>query len=305
MSLTDNLYDVLIVGGGPGGLTAATYLRRFRRTVALIDKGHSRLSLIPVSHNYPGFPEGVNGIELLERMRGQLRQYGGEVTEGEVHELALGHDLCFTAKTSVGELRARTVLLASGVVDGGMPMERWQDAVRCGAVRLCPVCDGYDVKGKKVAVLACEDKPVNHALFLRTFCENVTLFDRDKEAEYSDHDRERLKSGQVRHIGSPSVRVSLNDEDKPVVHTADGKEYEFDSVYPMLGETARSSLAVALGAQVGDCQKLVVDHRQQTTVPGLFAVGDVVRGLNQIAVATGQAAIAATCIHSALPARYA
>jgi thioredoxin reductase (NADPH) len=305
MTLNDNLYDVLIVGGGPGGLTAATYLRRFRRNIALIDKGRSRLSLIPVSHNYPGFPEGVNGNELLERMRGQLRQYGGEVIDGEVHELALDHDLCFTAKTSVGDVRARTVLLASGVADGGMPMERWQDAVSCGAVRLCPVCDGYDVKGKKVAVLACEDKPVNHALFLRTFCENVTLFDRDKEAEYSDHDRDRLKSGQVRHIRSPSVRVSLNEHDKAVIHTADGKEYEFDSVYPMLGETARSSLAVALGAQVSDCQKLVVDHRQQTSVPGLFAVGDVVRGLNQIAVATGQAAIAATCIHSALPARYA
>ena len=73
----------------------------------------------------------------------------------------------------------------------------------------------------------------------------------------------------------------------------------------MLGETARSTLAVALGAKVDDCDKLVVDHRQQTSVPGLFAVGDVVRGLNQIAVATGQAAIAATCIHNALPARYA
>lgn len=301
----DHLYDVLIIGGGPGGLTAATYLRRFRRSIALIDKGHSRLSLIPVSHNYPGFPEGVHGCDLLDRMRAQLREYGGEVTHGEVHELAHGQDLCFTAQTSAGEVRARTVLLATGVADGGMPMERWSDAVGCGAIRLCPVCDGYDVKGQKVAVLACEQKPVNHALFLRTFCENVTLFDRDRQAEYSDQDRERLKAAQVRHIGSPSVRVSLNDQDKPVVHTADGKEYEFDSVYPMLGETARSTLAVALGADVDDCGKLVVDQRQQTSVPGLFAVGDVVRGLNQIAVATGQAAVAATCIHNALPARYA
>lgn len=305
MTLPDDLYDVLIIGGGPGGLTAATYLRRFRRSVALIDKGHSRLSLIPVSHNYPGFPDGVNGGELLERMREQLRQYGGEVTEGEVHALALGQDLCFTASTSAGDIRARTVLLATGVADGGMPMERWPEAVGCGAIRLCPVCDGYDVKGQKIAMIACEQRPVNHALFLRTFCENVTLFDREKQAGYSDEDRERLKSAQVRHIGSPGVRVSLNEQDKPVVHTADGKEYEFDSVYPMLGESARSTLAVALGAQVAECDKLVVDRRQQTTVPGLFAVGDVVRGLNQIAVATGQAAIAATCIHNCLPARYA
>ncbi|HEU4850837.1 MAG TPA: NAD(P)/FAD-dependent oxidoreductase [Telluria sp.] len=305
MALTDDLYDVLIVGGGPGGLTAATYLRRFRRSVAVIDKGHSRLSLIPVSHNYPGFPAGVNGAELLYRMREQLRQYGGEVTQGEVHELARDADLNFVAQTSEGEVRARVVLLASGVVDGGMPMERWHDAVACGAVRLCPVCDGYDVKGQKVAILACEQRPVNHALFLRTFSDSVTLFDREKQPAYSEADEARLKAAQVRHMGSASCAVTLSDEDKPVVHTADGKEYEFDVVYPMLGETARSSLAVALGAQVSDCEKLVVDHKQQTTVPGLFAVGDVVRGLNQIAVATGQAAVAATCIHNCLPARYA
>lgn len=305
MAFHDELHDVLIIGGGPGGLTAATYLRRFRRSVVLIDKGNSRLSLIPVSHNYPGFPDGVRGADLLERMREQMRHYGGEVTHGEVLELARDAELCFRARTTEGEVRARTVLLATGVSDGGMPMERWNDAVASGAVRLCPVCDGYDVKGQKVAVLATGDKPVNHALFLRTFCENVTLFDRGEDVHYPEAEMTRLQSAQVRHIGSPCVSVTLDDSDKPVVHTADGKEYPFDVVYPMLGETARSQLAVALGAEVSECEKLVVDHRQQTTVPGLFAVGDVVRGLNQIAVATGQAAIAATCIHNALPARYA
>ena len=305
MALTDELYDVLIIGGGPGGLTAATYLRRFRRRVALIDKGNSRLSLIPVSHNYPGFPDGVHGADLLERMREQLRHYGGEITQGEVLELTRDRDLCFHAKTTEGDVHARIVLLASGISDGGMPMERWADALAYGAIRLCPVCDGYDVKDQKLALLASETKPVNHALFLRTFSECVTLFDRDKQAEYSEEDLGRLKSAQVRHITSPCVTVTLNRDDKPVVHTADGKEYEFDAVYPMLGESARSHLAIALGAEVADCEKLVVDHKQQTTVPGLFAVGDVVRGLNQIAVATGQAAVAATCIHNALPARYA
>lgn len=305
MALTDDFYDVLIVGGGPAGLTAATYLRRFRRSICVIDKGHSRLSLIPVSHNYPGFPDGVNGGELLDRMREQLRHYGGEVTQGEVHELARDAELNFIAQTSEGEIRARVVLLASGIADGGMPMERWHEAVGCGAVRLCPVCDGYDVKDQKVAILACEERPVNHALFLRTFTDNVTLFDREKQPEYSETDEARLVSAQVRHMDSPGVAVTLNGDDKPVIHTADGKEYEFDAVYPMLGESARSGLAVALGAEVSDCDKLVVDHKQQTTVPGLFAVGDVVRGLNQIAVATGQAAVAATCIHNCLPARYA
>jgi thioredoxin reductase (NADPH) len=95
--------------------------------------------------------------------------------------------------------------------------------------------------------------------------------------------------------------VTMTEDMRPVLHTQDGSDHVCDVLYPMLGETARSELAVALGAQVDDCAKLVVDNRQCTTVPGLYAVGDVVCGLNQIAVAAGQAAVAATRIHNCLP----
>jgi thioredoxin reductase (NADPH) len=88
---------------------------------------------------------------------------------------------------------------------------------------------------------------------------------------------------------------------KPVLHTEDGQEFGCDVFYPMLGENARSELAAGLGAATAQCQELVVDRHQCTTVPGLYAIGDVVQGLNQIAVAAGQAAVAATRIHNALP----
>jgi alkyl hydroperoxide reductase subunit AhpF len=92
---TARVYDTLIIGGGPGGLTAAIYLERFMRKVALFDKGNSRLSMIPLSHNYPGVPEGVRGPELLDNLRCQLGRYGGDV-------------------------RALTVLLATGIADTGL-----------------------------------------------------------------------------------------------------------------------------------------------------------------------------------------
>ena len=79
--------DTLIIGGGPGGLTAAVYLRRFRRNIVLIDKGNSRLSWIPVTHNFPGFPDGIHGPHLLDNLRCQLAKYGGHVTDGEVTSL--------------------------------------------------------------------------------------------------------------------------------------------------------------------------------------------------------------------------
>lgn len=296
------IHDTLIIGGGPGGLTAAVYLRRFQRNIIVIDKGHSRLSWIPVTHNYPGFPEGIHGEDLLTNLRQQLQRYGGEVLEGEVARL-LREDDCFVASWEGGEVRARTVLLATGIADAGMPIENFIDAVKCGAVRLCPVCDGFDVLDKKIAVVTSNTNPVGHALFMRTFSADVTLFERNKDALMDPADRARLDEAKVRYITSPLAGVTMSERMEPILHTEDGEHYRVDVLYPMLGEAARSDLAAGLGAETADCLELLVDDHQCTTVPGLYAIGDVARGLNQISVATGQAAIAATRIHNVLPQR--
>ena len=303
--ITEHVFDTLIIGGGPGGLTAAIYLRRFTRNIVLVDKGNSRLCLIPVSHNYPGFPEGVPGSQLLVNLTEQLKRYGGEVRRGEITGLRL-EDGAFVGDylDDDGEtrtIRALTVLLATGVADAGLPIENWREAVAAGAVRLCPVCDGYDVMDRRIAVVTSETNPVGHALFMRSFSADVTLFDRGKESMLTDEERRQIEVAGVRYIESPLLGVSMSPDMKPILNTADGESREFDVFYPMLGESARSKLAADLGAETGDCDKLVVDDHQRTTVPGLYAIGDVVMGLNQIAVAAGQAAIAATTIHNALP----
>lgn len=294
------VYDTLIIGGGPGGLTAAIYLRRFMRKVALFDKGHSRLSLVPVSHNYPGFPDGVAGTRLLDNLRRQLGRYDGQVTDGEILRLRI-EDGAFVGEYEGGEVRALTVLLATGIADTGLPIESWRAAIACGAVRLCPVCDGFDVIDKKIAVVSSETNPIGHAMFMRSFSSDVTLFDRSKGAILSDDERQQLEAAGVEYISAAVRDVSMSDAMKPILNTCDGASYEFDVMYPMLGETARSELAVQLGAETGDCGELVVDDFQCTNVPGLYAIGDVVRGLNQISVAAGQAAVASTRIHNTLP----
>ena len=193
------------------------------------------------------------------------------------------------------------MLLATGVADAGLPIENWHEAVAAGAVRLCPVCDGYDVMDRRIAVVTNETNPVGHALFMRSFSADVTLFDRGEESMLNDEERRQIEAAGVRYIESPLLGVSMSPEMKPILNTADGESREFDVFYPMLGESARSGLAAALGVETAECDKIVVDDHQRTTVPGLYAIGDVVRGLNQIAVAAGQAAIAATAIHNALP----
>lgn len=299
--MNPTLHDTLVVGGGPGGLTAAVYLRRFRRDVIVIDKGHSRLELIPVTHNFPGFPDGIRGVQLLENLRCQLGKYGGTVIEGEVTSLRREDDI-FVAQTDAGEIRARTVLLATGIADAGLPIENWREAVEAGAVRLCPVCDGFDVLDKRIALVSSDTNPVGHALFMRTFSASVTLFEKD-EVRLDAEQRRKLEQAQVKYVLSPLKGITMSDAMTPILHTADDEHHAFDVVYPMLGETARSDLALSLGARTGSCMELEVDAHQCTSVPGLYAVGDVTVGLNQISVAAGQAAIAATRIHSKLPRR--
>lgn len=297
---TPNVYDTLIIGGGPGGLTAAIYLRRFTRKIALFDRGHSRLSLIPVSHNYPGFPEGVRGTELLDNLRSQLARYDGEVTQAEILRLRI-EDGTFVGEYDGGEVRALTVLMATGIVDKGLPVEDWREALASGAVRLCPVCDGYDVIDKRIAIITSESNPISHAMFMRSFSTDVTLFDRQEGSILSDDECRQLEAAGVRYVRSAVRNVTMSDGMKPILNTGDGKSYEFDVMYPMLGESARSELAAQLGAEIATCGEIVVDAFQTTSVPGLYAIGDVVCGLNQISVAAGQAAVAATRIHNTLP----
>ena len=295
--------DVLIIGGGPGGLQAAIYLRRFQRDVVIVDKGHSRLALIPVTHNYGGFPDGIPGHQLQQRLRDQLARYDTHVTSGEVTGLAIdGDDGKFIADFNDTRLRARVVILATGVADAGLPIDDWREAVRSGAVRLCPVCDGHDVMDKKIAVITSPANPVGHAVFMRTFSADVTLFERDDTVPLDAEQRVRLQQAGVRYVQAPVKGVGMTARMTPVLHTADGADHHFDVLYPMLGEAARSELASALGARSEpECGELLVDDYQRTSVPGLYAVGDVVKGLNQISVAMGQGAVAATNIHAALP----
>jgi thioredoxin reductase (NADPH) len=136
---------------------------------------------------------------------------------------------------------------------------------------------------------------------MRTFSEDVTLFERGSPSMLDEAARQHLAAAGVRLVDSPLQSVTLDASMKPVMHTEDGEEYSADVFYPMLGEKARSGLAAKLGAQTAQCDELVVDEHFATSVPGLYAIGDVVVGLNQIAVATGGAARAAVHIHNRLP----
>ena len=295
--------DCLIVGAGPAGLTAATYLVRFLRRIAVVDAGQSRARWIPESHNCPGFPFGVAGPALLRKLREQAEGYGARVTQARIVSLQRAGDGFVASDADGRRWQARNIVLASGVVDRMPSIEGdgLEAAIADGALRLCAVCDGYEASDERLAVLAPVDVAIRHAVFLRTFSRRVDAIPAQAgEASAECAELARAAAVAVR----PVARRVRHDGHGCVVAFDDGSQDRYDSVYPVLGGIAQSQLAAQLGAQLDDNRELIVDDRQQTSIPGLYAIGDVVSALNQISVAVGHAAIAATAIHNSLPRNF-
>jgi thioredoxin reductase (NADPH) len=291
-------YDCLIIGGGPAGLTAAIYLARYRRRVVVVDSGQSRAAWIPKTHNYPGFEDGISGKALLEKLREQAEEYGAQLVRGQITTLNKNGD-GFAAASGDERFSARRVIMATGIVDETPALPGLRDAVYEGALRFCPICDGYEAQEQKIAVLGHAETAWRKAIFLRTYSSDVTFLcidDPDKIAESCN--AELLRAG----VKVPrDCAIDVDRSGKGIaVDLQSGGRLDFDVLYPALGCDVRGDLALALGAKANETGNLIVNDAQLTSVSGLYAAGDVVSDLHQISVAVGHAAIAATKIHNEL-----
>ena len=270
--------DVLVVGAGPAGLTAAIYLARFRRNVVVIDSGHSRALRIPTTHNYPGFPLGISGRELTRRLQEQALRYGVRVRSGTVDSISTTEG-GFIAATGNTHLLAKRVLLATGVVDIAPPMEGLEEATMSTSLRWCPICDGFEVIDQKIAILSDARNGPGHALFLRTYTADVTLFLDGSTDKISNEARHSLQVAGVQLVDDAVAQIRSRTQVGVSIALRNGDVLNFDVLYPMLGSVAQDHLGTALGARCCDGE-LLVDDRQQTSVSGLYAAGDVVKGVD-------------------------
>ena len=294
--------DCIIIGAGPAGLTAAIYLARFHLRIRLFDCGSSRAALIPRTHNHAGHPGGVKGTDLLRLMLEQAEEFGATREQAEVTEIIPTGD---TFDVRVGDHRypARSVLLATGVVNRRPDMagDVHDEALARGLLRYCPICDGYEVTDKRVGVIGTGTHGMKEALFLRGFTRDVTLIAPGAAHELDATCRAKLEDAGIVHVDGPCTPIRIAGDAIEV--TTPGGALRFDSIYPALGSTIRSSLAVAAGARATAAGCLEVDDHQRTSIPGLFAAGDVVKGLDQISHAMGEAGVAATTIRNLLNER--
>lgn len=296
--------DCLIIGGGPAGLTAAIYAARFRLSVIVIDTGASRAALIPCTRNHAGFPGGISGAELLERMRAQALSFGAVLRAGCVATLRALDDGGFIAEGNLEAISARAVILATGVTNRRPAMDDavHDKALAAGRLRYCPVCDAYEVIDQKVAVIGTGAHGAREALFLRAYSPKVTLIAPDGVHNLQNDDRGHLDQLGIVCIDGPVRDFELR-ADGLVLQHAKGRE-TFDTLYPAMGSIIHSNLARALGADLTDEGCIRVDAHQRTSVTGLYAAGDVVIGLDQISHAMGEAGVAATTLRNDLAAHH-
>ncbi|WP_132253373.1 NAD(P)/FAD-dependent oxidoreductase [Methylobacterium segetis] len=301
----DEPLDCVIVGGGPAGLTAALYLARFGRRFLVVDAGDSRASWIPTSHNIPVFADGISGKEILARQHEHIARYDARIVSGTVTALRRvegGFAASFkegTGDSISREVRARRVLLATGADDVEPDLPDLPDAIRRGLVRYCPICDGYEARGKRIAVIGHGDRGLGEAVFVaRTYSRDVTLLTLGQGMDLDAGERERVEKHGIQVVHEPVDSLDIEDGKITVLRTASGEEHRFEVLYSALGLKLRSELALGLGAKHDGTGALIVDEHNRTTVQGLYAAGGVVRGLDQVVVAMGHAAMAATDIHN-------
>lgn len=294
--------DCIIVGGGPAGLSAGIYMARFLRDTVLFEAGRPRAHRIPRTRNLPGYPDGIEGPELLDQMRRQLAHYEGREIEirRETVSGAQRIEGGFRVEGEGGAVEGRSLILATGVTNRSPRIAEalHDEGVARGLIRYCPICDAYEVRGQKVAILGSGPHAVAEGRFVRHYAEDVTVV-RPEHAPLDDDGERALSEAGLKILPSHRRDIRL-DGDEIVVEMQDGREARFDTLYVALGTDPHSDLARDLGADLTEAGCIEVNPQCETSVEGLFAIGDVIAGLDQIAYGMGHAAVATTAIHNRL-----
>lgn len=295
------LQDSVIIGASQAGLTAALYLGRYRRDPLVIHDNSARAARIPLTHNVPGFPEGISGMQLLELMTRHALAYGARFHEGRVTSLTRS-GRGFRATLEDGQsFEAKTIILATGILlnQVDLPHEVHEQAIEDDVLRYCAVCDAYEHIDRSIGVVGCGESGAGQALFLSRYSDRVTLYPDDTDA-LDASDRTKLAAHGVAISAEPMSRVEPRSDAMKVWTEYAGGPIGFDVIYPCFGTQPRTELAEQLGLTVDDGGCLPPGSHFETDLFGFFAAGDIVRGLDQISVAMGHGAIAATKIHTLL-----
>lgn len=293
------VYDMIIVGGGPGGYTAALYGARAGLNVLVIEKlsAGGQMALSPMIDNYPGFEDGIDGFSLGEKMLAGAQRFGAESLLAEVTELQLDAPVKIV-RTTEGDFEAPVVIIATGADPKNLGLPGEQNLVGRG-ISHCAACDGMFYKGKTVVVVGGGNTAAADALQLSRICEKVIIV----------HRRDTLRATKVYHqplLNAPNVEFLWNSTVSELLQngrltgvkvqnliTGEEKEISADGLFVSIGRKPNSSL-VQGQLELDGAGYIVADESTATSLPGVFAVGDVrTKNVRQIVTAAADGAVAA------------
>lgn len=295
----EKIYDMIIVGGGPGGYTAALYGARAGLTVRVIEKlsAGGQMALSPMIDNYPGFEEGIDGFSLGEKMLAGAQRFGAESLLAEVTELQLKSPVK-TVRTTEGDYQAKAVIISTGADPKNLGLPGEQNLVGRG-ISHCAACDGMFYRGKTVVVVGGGNTAAADALQLSRICEKVIVV----------HRRDTLRATKVYHqplLNAPNVEFLWNSTVTELLQNGrltgvkvknliSGEEQSIpaDGLFVSIGRQPNSWL-VKGQLELDEAGYIVADESTATSLPGVFAVGDVrTKNVRQIVTAAADGAIAA------------
>lgn len=290
--------EVLIVGAGLAGLSAAIYLGRARRDTLVVDTGKSMARWEPDVQNYLGFPSGINGEELLRRGRRQARRYGVRfLNERVLH--ALRQNRHFTLKGERNSCRARRVLLATGIFHIPPDIPGVEPCLG-RSMFFCKDCDGYRVSGKTIVIYGWTNETVQYAMAMLLYSSCVAITTDGRKPRWHRRQAEWLREYRVPVYPQRIVDVRHRRGRLRALILQDGAIVAVDALFTTRGDIYFSELARELGARMDTEGQVLVDKDMRTTVPGLYAAGCVTPANCQMIIAAGQGAVAAQAINREL-----
>ena len=293
-------YDIIIIGAGPGGLTAGIYAGRQGTKNLIIDRdlagGIGRE--VPEMENYPGF-ESISGLELIEKMKGQaIKNCDLHEMEEVVEIVQNDEDYRFTVTTNKDQYQSKTIILATGSSHRQLNA-KGEEEFKGKGVSYCATCDGFFFAGRDIIMVGGGNSALQEALYLKNLGANVTLVHRRDEFRAQKHLQNLIKEAGINTILNATVEeikgemlvesVILKD-----TKTGELNEVPTNGVFISVGYIPHTELAIKLGVNLDESGHIIIDKDQKTNIDYVYAIGDVCVGLKQWVVACGEGAVAAT-----------
>ncbi|MDQ1709676.1 MAG: hypothetical protein QOG49_1061 [Frankiaceae bacterium] len=284
------MYDAVVVGGGPAGLAAATWLGRYRRRTLLVDSGAYRNAAVDASHGYLG-SDGINPGDLRARARADLAAYETvEICPGSVTSIT-GERGAFAVQIGAETVDALRVVLATGVSDSLPELDNFAEHYGAGAFH-CPTCDGYEASGKNVVAVGWSAAAAGFALLLLDWAETVTLVTDARRFEGDDACREAMAKNGIELIEDDAVALEGSRGDLRAVVMRGGRRLPCELFFFSIAHHPHAELARHLGCAITPEGHVDVDDAGQTSVPGVYAAGDLTPGMQLLQVAAAKGTIA-------------